>query len=381
MNLTFAEDFSSSSELDSELMGTPDSGMYWNRGVHPILTIDNLLTFLPNVDFTFTAWSNASTYGVFKTSRKKSDVVSHENKTYLSLIASNADDPKTPGIDTTYWLETNVNSLRVRSFIWSVEDNFISALSLNRKLEENQFIYNVGTEIQTLNNDFSAWAFESKGSDYLKIRINQMSLQANTTDSVSVYVLNQGILQTTLTLNPNNGLLDFEDVGYIISGKGRFIFAFESQEVLSNNAFNDPLKYDSFVCYPLTGTGSTAQTAVYTECSNSNGLNFNVSTYLDSSLYLTNNKIDFSKFMQAQFELDYIRMLSHNSNSRSSTEQKIISGDRAQNLLATESLNLDLNTVARKYMHEKKVATASINKTFDRYLKKPTGIRVKRSVL
>ena len=381
MDLTFAEDFSSTVDLDSELIGTPDSGMYWNRGVHPILTVDNLLTFLPDTSFTFSAWSNTATYGVFETSRKKSDIVTLAGVTYLSLLASTGAAPKTPGVDTTYWLVTNINSLRIRSFIWSVEDNFKAALSLNRKLEENQYIYNIGKTAQTLSNDFSGWAFESKGSDYLKIRINQMSLQANTTDQVSVYVINQGILMDTLTLNPSDGLLEFEDVGYTISGKGRFLFVFASQEVLSENAYNDPLKYDSFVCYPVNGIGVTAAAAVYSENSNSNGLNFNVSTYLDSGVYLTNNQIDFSKFMQTQFEYDFIRMLLHNTNVRSNESERVLTNESSLRLLATESLNIDMQTVARKYKHELKIATESINKTFDRYLKKPTGLRIKRGVI
>ena len=381
MNLTFAEDFTSTSELDSQLIGTPDSGMYWNRGVHPILTVNNLLSFLPNVTPTFTAWSDVATYGIFETTRKKSDVVTHGGSTYLSLLASDGDDPKTPGVDTTYWLETNNNSLRIRSFIWSVEDNFKAALSLNRKQIENQYIYNIGETARTLTNDFSGWAFESKGSDYIKIVINQMSLQANTTDQVYVYVVNQGILKTTLTLNPSNGLLEFEDVGYTITGKGRFLFVFASQEVLSENAYNDPLKYDSFVCYPVNGIGDTAAGATYSDISNGNGLNFNVTTYLDSGIYVTNNKTNFAKFLQCQFEYDFIRMLLHNSNVRSNMDERILTDEPASKLLAIEALNVDMYTVARKYQKELKLATESINKTFDRYLTKPTGLTVKRKTI
>jgi len=78
MNLTFAEDFTSTEVLDAQLIATPDSGLYWNRGVHPVLTVSNLLAFLPNVTFTFTAWSNSATYGVFETSRKRTDVVTRK---------------------------------------------------------------------------------------------------------------------------------------------------------------------------------------------------------------------------------------------------------------------------------------------------------------
>ena len=379
MDLTFAEDFTSTDQLDSELIGTPDSGMYWNRGVHPILTINNLLSILPNATFTFTAWDEETTYGKFETSRKKSDVVTYKSATYLSLLGTNLN--KIPGTDTTYWLETNINSLRVRAFVWSVEDNFKTALSLHRKLEENQYIYNVGETLQTLSNDYSGWVFEPKGSDYIKIRINQMSLQADTDEEVSLYVINQGILQTTLTLNPSNGLLEFEDIGYTITGKGRFLFVFDSQDVYSENAFNDPLKYDSFVCYPVNGTGDSAAEATYSNVSSGNGLSFNISTYLDSGVYLTNNQIDFSKFMQCQFEYDFIRMALHNANSRSNINERTLTDESSLSLLSVESLNTDMYTVARKYKEEKQAAINTINKTFDKFLKKPQGMEVIRKTI
>ncbi|MCK5605276.1 hypothetical protein KAR91_25515 [Candidatus Pacearchaeota archaeon] len=379
MILTFAEDFSSTVSLDSELLGTPESGLYWNRGVHPVLTVNNLLAMLPVTEFTFSVWDNGVTYNEFETSRKRSDVVTKDSVIYLSLTDSNTGND--PDGDTTNWQITNIESLRIRSFIWAAEDNFTSALSLNRKLIENQYIYNEGRTLQTLSNDFSGWAFEPKGSDYVKIRINQMALQANTTDQITVSVINQGTLITTLTLNPNNGILSFEDVGYTLTGKGRVLFVFPSQEVKSENAFNDPLRYDGFVCYPVNGIGASAAAAEYSENSAGNGLGFNVSAYLDSSVYLTNNKINLAKFLQTQFEYDFIRMVVHNSNTRSNRDQRIINQDeRALNLLATESLNVDMNTVARKYLHELKMAVADINKTFDKFLHAPKGFKVKRRV-
>lgn len=374
MILTFAEDFSSSVSLDSELTGTPESGLYLNRGVLPILTINNLLSVLPVLDITFTAWDNETTYSEFSTSKSKSDIVSYEEKIYQSIADDNLNNLPT---DTAYWLETNEESLRIKSWIWTVQDNLLSQLSLHKKLIENQYIYNVGETLITLPHDYAAWCFEPKGSDYVSIKINQMALQANTTDSVTVSVVNQGRVVDTLTLNPNNGLLEFEDVGYTISGKGRFFFVFPSQEVYSENAFNDPLRYNGFVCYPLIGQGSTPQGANYVETSYGNGLNFNVSAYLDSSVYVTNNLLHLGKAFQAQAEMDFIQMVRFNSNVRTNLEQREIGADK--NYLDFQASDLSTNTVARKYMSEIKEAKKSIEKTFDRFLKSPKRITVKRS--
>ncbi len=378
--LTFAEDFTSTVDLDSELVGTPDSGLYWNRGVHPILTVEGLLSYLPIISFTFPDWDNGTTYNEFNTSRKKSDIVTLNSVIYQSLKDSNTGN--SPDSSPTFWLETNIESIRIKSFIWTVEDNFRAALTLDRKLIENQYIYNVGENSHTLSNDFAGWAWEPKGSDYVKIRINQIALQAETAVAQNLYVINQGRLITTLTLNPDNGVLAFEDIGYTISGKGRFIFAIDSQDVLSENAFNDPLRYDGFVCYPVTGTGATPEGADYSIGSVGNGLNWNVSAYLDSDLYITNNEVDFAKFLQVQMELDFVRTILHDTNFRSNREERFIGGSQlTQQLLSTESLNLDLNTIAAKYMREKKIATEAVDKTFDKFLhKKNTFVVTRRTI-
>ncbi len=380
MVLTFAEDFSGI-VLDDELTGIPDSGLYWNRGVLPFVTVANLLDFLPLHEHTISDWQIGNPYTKFETSKNVSGLTIYEGSIYQSLVSNNLENQ--PDNSTAYWLKTNIESLRIKSFIWSVTDNMISNLSLSRKLVENQYIYNVSyidpNNLVLLPNNYSAWVFEPKGSDYIKIRINQIALQANTSDSVSLYVINQGVLKETITLTPNNGILSFEDVDYTITGKGKFIFAIDSQYVYSNNAYNDALSYDGFICYPVTGIGDTPEGASYSQISYGNGLNFNVSAYLDSSQYLTNNLVDFAKLLQSQFEMDFIQMMQFNSNTRSSSSQRILTTDK--NMLAFQSSDLSANTAARRYANAIKEAKESVNRTFDKFLKSPTKFKVRRSTL
>lgn len=379
MILTFAEDFTSQVNLDSELLGTPESGLFWNRGVHPTLTVDNLLTLLPIKDLTFAAYVAETTYSKFNTSRKKSDIVTVGGITYQSLTADNTGN--TPASSSASWLVTTIDSLRIKAFIWSVEDNALSALSLNRKLIENQYIYNIDNDktLQTIGEDFFGWVFEPKGSDYVTIRINQIAFQANTDQAQNLYVINQGRLIDTIVLTPVNGVLEFEQIGYKFSGKGRFIFVTESQEVQASGAYNDPLRYDGFICYPVTGVGATAEDAEYDYSSSSNGLNFNISCYLDSSIYIDNNKVDLAKMYQTQFEYDFIRMLVHNSNNRFDIEERTMRSN--PELIAAESLDTRSATVALKYKNEVKRTVEVINKTFDKFLRKKQGLRVKRRVM
>ena len=380
--LTFAQDFTENISLDSSLIGVPDSSLYWNRGVHPLVTLSNLIDFLPLVEFTFSDYSDASTYAVFENSKNATDIVTYDGKIYESIKADNTDNQ--PDESPLYWLETNIDSLRIKSFIWSVKENAKQALQLSRSLIENQYIYNVSsddTEV-TLNGDYCGWAFEPKNSDYVKIVINQIAFKANTDQPVSLYVINQGQLIDTLTLTPENGVLSFEDVNYTINGKGRFLFVFENSfTVQSQSAFNDALKYDGFICYPVSGDGDTPQACSYVENSVDNGLNFNVSCYLDSSVYIDNNENYLAKFYQCQFEFDVINMILFNPNTKISGSQRMLNREHINQLSATEVLDLNSNTVARKYENEKKKAEQAISRTFDAFLKPKSKFIVNRRTL
>ena len=375
MILTFAEDFTSSVALDTVLKAVPDSGLYFNRGVHPLVNVDNLLELLPVQSYTFEDYAAGTTYGKFEDSQLRSDIVTSSSIIYESLTAANVGN--TPATSTTNWLATNIESLRIKSFAKLSQDNMLAALNLNRQLVDSQYIYNVGENAITLSGDYAGWAIEPKGSDYVKIIINQIALQATTDEEVSMYVVNQGELIDTLTLTPQNGVLEFEDVGYTISGKGRFLFVIESCEVWSQNAFNDPLKYTGFVAYPVTGTGATAQAADYSENSAGNGISFNLSAYLDSGVYVTNNLVHYAKLLQAQFEMDFLRLAVNNANTRSNRgERNIDSPDR----IYFETMDLKSDTVARRYNHQLKKAREALSKTFDNFLKDDSKFKVKIGV-
>ena len=62
MILGISEDFTTSTELDSELTAIPSSGLYLNSGTHPSITVENLLEFLSFFDPTLLVWSESNTY-------------------------------------------------------------------------------------------------------------------------------------------------------------------------------------------------------------------------------------------------------------------------------------------------------------------------------
>ena len=377
MLLTFAEDWSSTISLDTQLTGTPDTGMYLNSGVHPSIRVENLLSFLPNVDFTFAAYAAGTTYGKYEDTRLRTDIVEDSGVIYQSISSGNVGN--TPASSPNEWLPTNIESIRLKTFVWESQDNAINQINLTRRLVDSQYLYNVAElrenpTQQTLPNDYAAWVFEPKGSDYVKIRINQFAFQGVDAGTYNLYVLNQGQLIDTLTITiDGSGTLSFSDIndqpnGYEFIGKGKWLFAFDTSDtdVWVNGSSIDPLKFEGFVPYTAVGIGATPQDATWTFGVTNNGMNFNITAFLDASVYLNNNLRDFGPYLQAAWELDCLRMFVANPNSRSNREERIV-GDR--NILVAETMELDLNSVARKHKIEKKAVYTLLGKTLDTQLK------------
>ncbi len=364
MRYGFTEDFSSQVVLDAELTALPDSGLYLNSGVHPSITINNLLSFLSFEEFEFSNWNTNTTYGKYTDTRKRTDIVKHEGKLFQSLVTNNQGN--NPNNSSDEWLETNLESLKIKNFILKVEDRVFSDLRLTKRLINNQYIYNVSGNTEVLlPNDYCAWVFEPKGSDYVTITINQISIQKSGTTPLNLYVINQGVLIDTLEITPSNGIVDFKPLNYSFKGKGKWIFAIDSTEVYLSSGYIDPLMYDGFVCYTATGIGNSPESANYTYGFSGNGIGLNVSAHLDSQVYIENNLAMLGGLVRATFELMALEMFLNNSENRGNRSQQI-QMDR-DNLIA-ETKSLEMNTVARRYSNELSFAKKTIAKTFDTQL-------------
>lgn len=375
MILGISEDFSSTVDLDSQLKAIPSSGLYVNSGVHPSITVENLLDFLPKTQFNFDTWDSGTSYSVFLTSRDKSNIVSKNSKIFECIQANTNQDPET---ETDYWLETNIESLRLKMFLEQVKDKVKSDLSLTNRLINSQLIYDSGDDKtnQTLPNDYVAWVIEPKGSDYISIRVNQMSLEKDGTTPVNVYVISQGELLDTITLTPNNGRITFRDTDISFSGKGELMLAIDSTTAYVGNATIDPLKFDSFVAYTAIGTGDAPETATYSYSTYGNGLGINVSTYLNPTLYIEQNLVNLAPYIRATFEYMTFNVFLSNPNNRSNRAQRIQMED---NILIAELKSMETDTVLRRYYNEKKRAIKAMEKTFDTQLNDHSGIYVKTS--
>lgn len=364
MVVGITEDWTTNVAFDAQLTAVPDSGLYLNQGVHPSLTLGNLLSFLPIFEATVATWSNAQTYGRYDDGKSRLNIASKDGVLYQSIRAINLNhDPAEA--NSIWWMPTNLESLRMKNFIEKVIERVKSELHLTRRLVNSQSIYEVGTKVYSLPQDYAAWVFQAKGSDYVKIRINQISLQKDGVTPVDIYVVNQGVLVDTLSVTPSNGAVSFQDLGYEFSGQGEWRFIIDATDIYTTNQYINPLRYDGFMVYPASGVGASPQTANFNIGGIGNGLGMNITAYLDSALWIENNLREIGNFVKATFELMAFETFLSNSNNRSNRDQ-LIQMDRQQLLFETKDLNS--NTAAKRFFSEKKLAMQQLSKTFDTQL-------------
>lgn len=370
MILGIAQDFTSTVDLDSELTSIPSSGMYLNSGVHPSITVQNLLEFLPKITFSFDPLDLEKSYEVFSLSRNSKDIVSSQGFLYQSIKAGTGN----PLENTEYWLPTNIKSLRIKTFLQSVKDRVYSDLGLTKRLINNQYIYESSstTEVQ-LSNDYAGWVLEPKGSDYVSIRVNEISLQKSGTTPVNLYVINQNTLIDTIQITPNNGQINFQPVDLVLSGKGSFKLVIDSTSVYRGISTVDPFKFNGFLAYTTNGIGNSPESAEYVYNTFGNGLGINVSAYLDATKYIDNNLSDFGNYVRSVFEVMTFEMFLHNSNNNSNRVQRIQMDEK---MLISELKDMNYETVIKKYHREKKMALNQIQKTFDTQLKPKEGLSI-----
>lgn len=354
------EDFTSNVSLDAHIKAIPSNGIYLNSGVNPSVTVDNLLHLLPLADFSFENFDVLKEYNEFSTSSNKFDVVAYDSKVYESIQANNIGN--VPSTSPLFWLETNIESLTIKNFINKVKTRGLQDLNLQKRLLENQFIYEVAEREIQLPNDYAGFEFQFRGSDYTTLKINQISIQKAGTSPINLYILNQSKLIETIQIVPSDGVVDFKDVDLVFKGKGSWRLVIDSTLVFSDSKVLNPLSYQSFTVNTITGIGNSPQTACYSKSNISNGLGVNVTASLDSDLYVKNNLSEFGSFFRSLFELMYFEVLHHNANNRLNINKKIQLDEK---IVSYQLFNLTDNTISKRYDENKKLAIRQLNKTFD----------------
>lgn len=375
MVLGIAEDYTTGGKviLDEELKN-PSSGIFINRGVSPVVSLRNLLQFLPFETTTFDDWDNSKDYFVYDSVDTKDIVV--DGGVVYQCIKDNKG--LKPSEDKEHWIPTNLESLKIKSFMERVKDRVFSDLNLTKNLINNQYIYDVGDKSDyQIPNDFTGFAFDSKGSDYTVIRINEICVESDTVgDEIKIYVINQGLLIDELTVKTDKGRVLFDFVDYEFKGKGEVIFVIDKQIVRKGVGNIDPLRFDGFTVRTVNGIGDDPATAKYSTSNSGNGMGFNISVFLDSESYIKNNSRELANYYRATFEYMAYELFMYNPDSRSNKTTKSIPSD---DVLYNEITSKEGDTVASRRVREKDKMINSIRKVFDTQLDNNNSFKFKRS--
>jgi len=368
MNLGIIEDFSIKNiYLDSELT-SPSCGVFLNQGVNPLITLKTLLDCLPKDCFTASEWSDEISYVKYEGSF--SSIVSH-NDSVWQCLEDNLDSEPTDL--NSNWLKTSMESLRIKSFIARVEQRFYSMLDCDRRLIENQYLYDQGEKTEhELPNDYSGIEIEAKG-DYIRIKINEVSFEKSDSLPANLYVINDNQLVDTISLVTSGDSVVFQDVDYVYEGKGYLRLVVDSTIIKRGKGSYDSLKYKGFTIKSINGKGSTPNDCEWSDEVRGVGLGINVSIEASSSKYISNNCYQFSKAFRSVFEYMCFELF------MTTIRQSQTTMNLDASYLERELKVLDGMTVARSMSEGVSRAKGMLSDTFDKLLaRKP---KYRRSTL
>lgn len=172
----------------SEALTQSESGIYFQQ-IHPLLTLDNLLSIAP--DFKNIIYENYSEY----TEYKKGDIVSYNNVLYKALQNSIGKDVT----NEEYWIVTNLFSewleKKTKASIQKAITRFITekiVKGATKSLFENRTLFDgTGRIVDTIKNRNNFVGFEivpirSKG---ITTKINKIGLQFTEPGEYKIYIM------------------------------------------------------------------------------------------------------------------------------------------------------------------------------------------------
>jgi hypothetical protein len=367
-NFGFVNDFTSDFNIDEELK-LKSGGIALNSGVHSLVNLRNIISHLPKFAIHFEDFDPTQEYVI-------GDIVNYGDELYqcfldyvpledeeeepIIIVGGEPDeeeDEEPIEIDITLnFFKTNSESIRLKQFINSLVDKVTNELNLSYNLIENQYIYDKPDFAYTPDADLFGIAIEPKGTDYITISINEILVNTTDDQPINLYVYNyRHQLIDTIEIFPNN----FETINYKITNKKVHYFVIEKTEVLRGHQTIYPLRYDSFVIYPVAFSDGK-----FRQGYGDTGMGINISTCLDSSMFISNNINNFTSFVKATFEYLCFELFLNNSKLAINSDKRMID----DKMLMAELKQKDTDTVLSRYLSEKQKALGVIKKSFDRHL-------------
>jgi hypothetical protein len=320
------------SVLDSSLVGNSNSGKYYNSGVNPLITLRNVLAFMPLAsEWVISAWSALATYS-------KGSLVTSNSKYYVSLINTNLNHAVT---STAHWLETTLESVWIKNKLYGLFETVLSKSILANKLFDHVKLYNITDNSDLIVNAGKYVGFEIRptSSEHLKIIINRIAGQFSEDENPTLYLYNQNTLVTSFEITTIAKQFQFTDITDVsISGEGRW-FLFYNQDDLTGQAYNWPLhstKYVDILPFEVPNTTTDFVNTVNSYGINSYGLGIDFSVFADLTPFILTNAQMFAECIHLQWQYDVFEMFLMNPDVKINMNQRNIDRDQVRELLLVD---------------------------------------------
>jgi hypothetical protein len=327
----FRPDFDTDN-LDNDLIGTSDSGLYFNSGVNGLITLKNIFALSQNTTkWNISAWADSVTY-------QKNQVVSVSGDYYYSLSNDNLN--KNPASDKTNWQKSTLQSIWIRREIWSTIEQVMADVVKASPLIDHELLYRVCDTTNRLTNDSKFVGFEirPRNSEHLKVVLNRVSAQfseANTDLTLYLYNQNTKVAEFLISNEANDLRWTSLSSENELSGHGKRWFLFYDQDDITGHAITHEFvlhnKVSAFVDLlpfevPNTTTNFLKDVDGYT--GESYGLGLDLTISCDLTQFIITNKMSFAKLLQYQFAFRMLDLFVFNPEARENLERFNISVNR-----------------------------------------------------
>jgi hypothetical protein len=305
-------------DLDDDLMGTSDSGKYYNQGVNQLVTVKNIISMLPkSTELTIPTYSASETYSL-------GEYVLKTSVYYRSLVDDNIGNDVA---DTSYWAVTTLHSLLMRKRVYSAIETVLSKSIQSRYLLESEKFYTNLDGSSTLSNQsyYVGLEIRLRGSDNIKMVINRICSQFSGAKTFNLYLYNQNTPAATIEVSAK-AEISWTDVDQTI-GEGRWFLFYNQDDLGSVEAMNSIFSYNSEFCEILPFQVENTTTdflGITSYIQNSFGLGIDFSILPDQTTFILKNKLSFAEVLQLQFNYDMLEMFRMNpDNIFGSTERHL----------------------------------------------------------
>lgn len=369
MEFGILEDYTISGLDLGEDLVNPTSGLFLNDGVSPLITVKNLLNFLPYLDYLIPEWDNLKNYELYDSDIK--GLVSYNSKFY---ICKESNVGLQPDLNPISWAETNKESVVLMNFVKNVVDRALLSLSIENVISEKNIVDVTKSSDYdfSLISDYVGLSFNLLDDFNTYLNIKKLSIQANTINPIDVYVVNNGVLLQTIQLTPENGLISFKDVDLKLKGFGTFYLVMESSSVKKGTGYLDKYNFDGVVVSGVLGKGNSPESSEFSENPSTNGFGVVYSVEMDIKDSYKTKPTTFFNYIKSCFEYSCFELFLYNPNATSNQHQKVIMD---KNLLQNELKILDADTVAKRRNDYKKQLEDVLSSMFK--VKKTKGFTYK----